>query len=259
MPDGIVQVPPDSTGKQIDCSEVSVIAGQPAQRQRIVLGDPVDAESFATITNGGLNVNVASGVFGVSTPIQPVSGGSGRSIASLAANDGYVQLPPDSTGKRLDTSIVSIGTVSYHRQRIVIGDTNAPGGLAGVMAGALNVNIIAWGGLPFDIQTPVDGDAIVFDGTLNKWVAKQVATPGPPVIPITFEDGEVVSGATGLIFTLAHVPNPVSSLVLVHNVPDFGGIVMLHGPHYSINNAVLTMTASMEAGSLFAWYRWVTL
>jgi hypothetical protein len=254
MPDGIVQVPPDSTGKQIDTAEVSITAGQPVQRQRIVLGDPIDPAEFATVTQGRLNVSVTGGMFGA--PLS-MSGGGGASITPHAANDGFVQLPPDSTGKRLDTSIVTIGTMSFHRQRIVLGDGNNPTGFVSVVNGALNVNIAAWGGLPFNISSPADGQAIVFNGTTQQWEARTVQIEAP-ALPISFADAEIAGGVTGSVFTLQHAPNPVTSLLLVHRVPEFGGIVMTHPTDYDIIGATITLTGGtvMDAGTLIAWYRY---
>jgi len=57
--DGFVQVPPDSTGKQVDCSSLSV-NGSTVVRQRVVIGDPTSSAGLATVTGGGLNVNISA-------------------------------------------------------------------------------------------------------------------------------------------------------------------------------------------------------
>src|SRR5437879_8342381 len=68
MADSYVQVPPDSTGKQIDVTSLDVGVNT-VMRQRIVIADNVGTATFATIlssgpvgTEGGLVVrNIPSG------------------------------------------------------------------------------------------------------------------------------------------------------------------------------------------------------
>lgn len=52
---GYVAVPPDSTGKKVDCVSLSV-SGQTAYRQVIVLGSPTGSAGYASITGGKLEV-----------------------------------------------------------------------------------------------------------------------------------------------------------------------------------------------------------
>ena len=60
MADGLVQVPPDSTGKKVDTTELTVNA-QTVERQRINLADPVSATGLAPVTSSyGLSVSIAS-------------------------------------------------------------------------------------------------------------------------------------------------------------------------------------------------------
>ncbi len=55
MADGKVVVPPDSSGKAIDTSELtrSDGLGTVVERQRIVIGDPTDVNQFAGVTTSG--------------------------------------------------------------------------------------------------------------------------------------------------------------------------------------------------------------
>lgn len=50
--------------------------------------------------------------------------------------DGVVQVAPDSTGKKVDASELVVGSNTVERQRVVIGDDAAAGGLAAVKATA---------------------------------------------------------------------------------------------------------------------------
>jgi hypothetical protein len=60
MADGIVQVAPDSTGKKVDTSELTVSA-QTVERQRVVLADTAAAAGVAAVQN----VQPASGDYGL--------------------------------------------------------------------------------------------------------------------------------------------------------------------------------------------------
>lgn len=57
MASGYVQVPPDSSGKKVDC--VSISSG--AVRQVVTVGDPTTSSGLATVTGGKLNVNASVG------------------------------------------------------------------------------------------------------------------------------------------------------------------------------------------------------
>lgn len=56
MGTGVVQVPPDSTGKKIDCASVSV-SGATVYRQVVVIGDPTSSAGYATVTGGAVKVS----------------------------------------------------------------------------------------------------------------------------------------------------------------------------------------------------------
>lgn len=51
--DGKVTVPPDSSGKNIDTTELTRADGTVVERQRVVLGDPALSELVANVTSGG--------------------------------------------------------------------------------------------------------------------------------------------------------------------------------------------------------------
>lgn len=49
MVDGVVQVPPDSTGKKIDTSELTRNDGTLVERQRVTLGDAMNESSLGSV------------------------------------------------------------------------------------------------------------------------------------------------------------------------------------------------------------------
>ncbi len=58
MTDGKVTVPPDSSGKNIDTSELTRADGTVVERQRVVIGDPTDPTKFVDLSGAGLAVAV---------------------------------------------------------------------------------------------------------------------------------------------------------------------------------------------------------
>ena len=74
MADGYIQVPPDSTGKKIDTSEITVGANT-VERHRVNITDPVTASAMAPVTSsGGMLVTVSSGSITLSSAIAISSG-----------------------------------------------------------------------------------------------------------------------------------------------------------------------------------------
>jgi hypothetical protein len=53
MADGKVVVPPDSSGKAIDTSELTRSDGTVVERQRVVIGDPITAGNFLAVGSDG--------------------------------------------------------------------------------------------------------------------------------------------------------------------------------------------------------------
>ncbi len=121
MSDSFVQVPPDSNGKQIDVSQLS-INGQNVQRQRIIIGDNTGTASYATCigttpvgTEGALVVrNIPSGIQNVSLSSLPaISLAAGTTIiinnvpAYVSASRG-----PSITVVSTSATVALIGTPS---------------------------------------------------------------------------------------------------------------------------------------------------
>jgi len=71
--------------------------------------------------------------------------------------DGIVQVAPDSTGKKVDTSELTVGANTVERQRVVLADPSSPTGLAPVTAA---------NGALVDVSR-VQGAVTIFNGTVD--------------------------------------------------------------------------------------------
>lgn len=125
MGNGIVQVPPDSTGQKVDGASLDVGANT-VIRQRIVIGDNSASAQFATVTNGALSV---AGTFNVSgTPSVVLAAGTGNIgtvndisrtvsvvIAAGAANIGTV----NNISKTVDVAVVAFKDASGNTIQVV--------------------------------------------------------------------------------------------------------------------------------------------
>lgn len=122
MADSFVQVPPDSTGKQVDAASLPV-GGQTVQRQRVVLGDNTGTATYATIlsagpvgTEGGLVVrNIPSGTQSVLGQV---------SLAAGTAKIGFI-------GK-ISAGVAVTGTVSLGAGTNLIGAVSLAAGTANI-------------------------------------------------------------------------------------------------------------------------------
>src|ERR1700742_2202574 len=120
--DGIVQVPPNSTGGKVDCSSLSV-AGQTVVRQRVVIGDPTKSAGLALVSAGALQVAVTGGKIDNISATVLVSGSltiggilpgasvtAASSLTLIGGTDGTLArtILTDSTGKQIVTGQVSV-------------------------------------------------------------------------------------------------------------------------------------------------------
>ena len=95
------------------------------------------------------------------------------------------------------------------------------------------------------------------DGTfvLNVGTNTITAVPGTGAVPL-FSDAESPNGianGTNPTFTLAFIPNPAASLVLVRN-----GLLQRAGTDYTLSGATITFVSGAipETGAILtAWYR----
>lgn len=135
----------------------------------------------------------------------------------MGATPGYVQVPPDSTGKKIDNTVVDTGAGTVERQVIVVADPSDPDGYAEVLAadptgteGGLVVRPIS----PLD-QLLLDntGSPLPFDPTYigsneptalpsdATWTIRKLSYSGPGVLTS-------VQARTGVAWTARTSPTP---------------------------------------------------
>ena len=99
MADQYIAVQPDSTGKRVDCSELTV-SGNTVERQRMVVADPSAAANLAAVTGAGALKVDNSGV------TQPVSGTVSVSGTVPVSGAFYQATQPVSVAATVTTSSV---------------------------------------------------------------------------------------------------------------------------------------------------------
>jgi filamentous hemagglutinin len=123
--------------------------------------------------------------------------------------DGLIQVPPDSTGKKVDASSLDVGLNTVMRQRIIIGDNSATAAFAVVAGGALTiagtVNVSA-------MPTVTVTGGVAISGTAT--VAGVVGlTAGTAVIGDINAISRTVQVAIGTPFTLQGISTTVTVTV----------------------------------------------
>lgn len=119
MPDAFVQVQPDSSGKKVDTSELTV-SSQTVERQRIVIADTTTGAALAAVRNTsatetdyGLVVRLAG------RPQHMASADENPGAATVAGNGTF-------TGATHDLGDLSAGGQGYARWRVFV-YTDQPG------------------------------------------------------------------------------------------------------------------------------------
>jgi hypothetical protein len=153
--------------------------------------------------------------------------------------DGLVQVPPDSTGKKVDAASLDVGANTVMRQRMVIGDDSATAQFAIVTGGALTVtgtmNISAMPTVTVTGGVAVSGTAIVA-GVVG-------LTAGTAIIGSLKNISRTVQVAVGTPFIL----QGISTTVTVAGVISLGGAVNI-----SVFPALVAGTANIGGVSLVA-------
>jgi len=125
MADGVVQVAPDSSGKKVDTSELTVSA-QTVERQRIVIADNATAAALAAVENAA----PATGDYGLIT--RPLAAVANASVPSKTEGNSIV----------LSTDLAAALRV-VERPPVVLGSYQFAGqtaGYTGLTAGAILIS-----------------------------------------------------------------------------------------------------------------------
>jgi hypothetical protein len=160
--------------------------------------------------------------------------------------NGNIQVPPDSTGKKVDAASLDVGADSVIRQRIVIGDNSATAQFATVTNGALtvtgNLNISA-------TASVVVGAGTANIGTINDISRTVQVAIGTPFTLNNISATVTVAGSVTIAAGTANMGtiNDISKTV---NVAFAGGISLAAGTANIgfINNISATVNVAFAGG-----------
>lgn len=108
MASGYVQVPPDSTGKKVDCTSIS----SGAVRQVVTVGDPTTSSGLATVTGGRLNVNASVGTVTVQGNVSATIIGSLPNINVSSMPAVNISAMPNVNINGISATVTIAGTVA---------------------------------------------------------------------------------------------------------------------------------------------------
>ena len=166
--------------------------------------------------------------------------------------DGLVQVPPDSTGKKVDAASLDVGANTVMRQRMVIGDDSASAQFAIVTGGALTItgtmNISAMptvtvtGGVAISGTALVAGQVSLAAGTANIGFINNISA----TVNVAFAGGISLAAGTANIGFI----NNISATVIVAGTVSLGAGTANIGTINNISAAVaVTGTVSLGAGT----------
>lgn len=155
--------------------------------------------------------------------------------------DGFAQIPPDSTGKKVDAASLDVGLNTVFRQRMIIGDNSATAQFATVTGGALMTTGT------FNISAM---PAVTLSGTAT--VAGVVALSGTATVAgsvnISVMPAVVLAAGTANIGTLNNISSTVAA-ILAAGVANIGYINNISATVSVVNGAG---TANIGGVSLVA-------
>jgi hypothetical protein len=229
----------DPTGMMPSDVTTQVLVGRPA----IIQGGSVDLSALLSGSSKPISVSsprIAMPGFPFTVATLPTDVQPGT-IASV--NDG---ISPTDTVVGGGTNLV----ICYYN-----GATWEPlgGGGAGAGAGVLSINTDS------SQNQMIEGANGVTVATTNG--VTTITGPGPGTgIQDVFVDSEMVTAtADPITWTLAHAPNPPTSLQLYQMPPlpgVFGGILLTNGVDYTLTGNTIITVNTISPGSLMAFYRY---
>jgi hypothetical protein len=189
MADAFVRVPPDSTGKKIDTTELTV-GGDVVERQRIVIGDNTHTSTFATVLGSDpTGTEVALVVRNIPSGTQNISGQ--LSIGPGTSNIGTINGISATVSVVLVAGNSNIGAVSLGAGTSNIGFINNISATVNVLLAAGSAN---FGTLNNISATVVTGLSYVIEKTSNSQV--QVGDSANAAIRVNIVAGAAAGGTS---------------------------------------------------------------
>ena len=165
--------------------------------------------------------------------------------------DGLIQVPADSTGKKVDAASLDVGLNTVYRQRIVIGDNSASAQFAIVTAGALtitgNINVSATAVVAFATPQTLNNISatVAVAGTVNLGTTAIVAVVTPfTVNNISATVAAVLGAGAANIGTINDISRTVAvAIATPFTVNNISATVVIAG---SVN---ISATANVVLGA----------
>ena len=187
MANSFVQVPPDSTGKNIDASSLDVGATA-VQRQRIVIGDNSATAEFAIIAGGAMTI---AGTVNISAmPSIPI--GTVNNISATVLVAGIVSFAANQTINNISATVLVSGAVSLGPSTSNIGFINnisATVIVAGIVSLGAGTNLI--GAVSNAAGTALMGAVSLAAGTANIGFINNISATVVIAGAVTFTTGQV--------------------------------------------------------------------
>jgi len=248
--DGFVQVPPDSTGKQVDAASLDVGLNT-VMRQRMIIADNSASSQYATVTNGALtvtgNINVSAmpaiSIGAGTALIGAVSNAAGTalmgavSLAAGTANIGFIN--------NISATVVVAGTVSLGAGTANIGTINnisatvVVSGTVSLGAGTANIGtinnisatVVVSGTVSLGPSTNNVGGVSLVAGTANIGFINNISATVIVAGIISLGAGTNLIGAISLAAGTANIGfiNNISATVIVAGVVSIGAGTNLMG------------------------------
>jgi hypothetical protein len=162
-------------------------------------------------------------------------------------SDGFAQIPPDSTGKKVDAASLDVGADSVLRQRMIIADNSATAQYATVTGGALLVNVS--NNLNISAMPAISIGSVAISGTAI--VAGVVNISAMPAITGTVNlSGTALCAVTGTV-NISGTPSVVlaAGTALIGDLNAISRTVQVAiGTAFTINNISATVAVSGLVG-----------
>lgn len=284
MANGLVQVPPDSTGKKVDAASMDVGANT-VMRQRMIIGDDSATAQFAIVTGGALTI---TGTMNISA-MPAVSLGAGTALIGAVSNAagtalmGAVSLAAGTANigfiNNISATVLVAGTVSLGAGTANIGAvSNAAGtalmGAVSLAAGTANIGfinnisatVVVAGEIANGASLSTTNKPVLMGGNTSAggagglMVTLLLDTSGRPILgagtnnigAVSNAAGTALMGAVSLAAGTANIGfiNNISATVLVAGTVSLGASTAVIGTLNNISATVIVAgVVSIGAGT----------